>query len=254
MPDVAHLLHPATVSAAHRPDLTPHLPSHAATHIEETLSTLTYAARAKNIRNQPAVQVGISWRTLCLTLLAGRAPRAPCTVQPALQTPCLSLKLTAEPLPCPPLPPPQVDPEQAALTELRREIKLLRTENAYLREQLFQASPPRGQVVGGGMIGAGGGVAVSRLPSSHGQPPGTPGAGGALLLAGGATAGGPAPATGDGSWAAAAGTRPAAGAAVAGASSGGPAAAGGAGGSAPSPEDMMRRLLETQRMLVQFSR
>ena len=29
----------------------------AAAHIEETLSTLSYASRAKNIRNQPAVQV-----------------------------------------------------------------------------------------------------------------------------------------------------------------------------------------------------
>lgn len=35
-----------------------HPPLPAAAHIEETLSTLSYAARAKNIRNQPAVQVG----------------------------------------------------------------------------------------------------------------------------------------------------------------------------------------------------
>lgn len=33
----------------------------AAAHVEETLSTLSYAARAKNIRNQPAVQVGPLW-------------------------------------------------------------------------------------------------------------------------------------------------------------------------------------------------
>lgn len=32
--------------------------SPSATHFEETLSTLSYASRAKNIRNQPAVQVG----------------------------------------------------------------------------------------------------------------------------------------------------------------------------------------------------
>ncbi len=31
--------------------------SPSATHFEETLSTLSYASRAKNIRNQPAVQV-----------------------------------------------------------------------------------------------------------------------------------------------------------------------------------------------------
>lgn len=31
--------------------------SPSATHFEETLSTLSYASRAKNIRNQPAIQV-----------------------------------------------------------------------------------------------------------------------------------------------------------------------------------------------------
>lgn len=33
--------------------------SPSAAHLEETLSTLSYAARAKNIRNQPAVQASV---------------------------------------------------------------------------------------------------------------------------------------------------------------------------------------------------
>lgn len=32
--------------------------SPSATHVEETLSTLSYATRAKNIRNRPVVQMG----------------------------------------------------------------------------------------------------------------------------------------------------------------------------------------------------
>eukprot|EP00899_Mesostigma_viride_P015158 jgi/Mesvir1/23643/Mv18314-RA.4 len=58
-------------------------PSHAA--VEETLSTLYYATRAKNIRNAPAVNL---------------------------------------------------DPSDAAVEALRKEIRLLREENAYLRAQL----------------------------------------------------------------------------------------------------------------------
>lgn len=128
----------------------------------------------------------------------------------------------------------QTDPEQAAMAGLKREVKLLRAENAFLREQLFQASLPREQPQGAAGAGAGptGGTAMvsallpgSRLPSSHGLLPGSdPGAGPAVH-------------------ATAAGSRPA---------SGGSASGGGAG--APSNEELMRRLLETQRMLVQFSR
>lgn len=59
--------------------------SPSAAHLEETLSTLSYATRAKNIRNAPAVQM---------------------------------------------------DPQAAALAALRREVRVLRQENAFLREQL----------------------------------------------------------------------------------------------------------------------
>ena len=58
-------------------------------HLEETLSTLNYATRAKNIKNAPAIQM---------------------------------------------------DPQAAALASLRREVKLLRHENAFLREQLALSS------------------------------------------------------------------------------------------------------------------
>ena len=37
----------------------------------------------------------------------------------------------------------QVDPQEAAISALKRELRLLRAENAYLREQLFQANMPR---------------------------------------------------------------------------------------------------------------
>lgn len=148
---------------------------------------------------------------------------------------------------CPPTRPTlQVDPEQAALAALRREVKLLRTENTYLREQLFQASQPRGPLAAGAAGGAS--LVGSRLPSSHGQPPGTPG--------GSSTSGAPAvapPLAGLSPFGTAGpaslGSRPASGTAGA-----APATAGGISappGTAPSPEDMMRRLLETQRMLVQ---
>lgn len=150
--------------------------SPSAAHVEETLSTLSYAARAKNIRNQPAVQT---------------------------------------------------DPEQAAMSGLRREVKLLRAENAYLREQLSQASLPREQPPGtAGQAVLPASLPASRLPSSHGQPP-----------AGGHSAAAAALAV-------TAGSRPASGGAVAGGSVGG----------GPSSEELMRRLLDTQRMLVQFSR
>jgi hypothetical protein len=59
--------------------------------IEETLSTLGYAARAKNIRNRPALQV---------------------------------------------------DAEEATVNALKREARLLRAENAYLRQQLQLAYQP----------------------------------------------------------------------------------------------------------------
>lgn len=134
-----------------------------------------------------------------------------------------------------------MDPDQAALAALRREIKLLRSENAYLREQLVLANQPRGAplaVTGPAAIAAGISLPASRLPSSHGAPPGTPGSSGAPALpgAGGVPA---APAAGG----AGIGSRPASG-------SGGGAGA----GCQPSPEDLMRRLLETQRMLVAYSR
>lgn len=60
-------------------------------HADETLHTLGYASRAKNIKNSPAVQV---------------------------------------------------DPKEAALIALRREVRLLRMENTYLRDQLFRAHNP----------------------------------------------------------------------------------------------------------------
>lgn len=59
--------------------------------VEETLSTLGYATRAKNIRNRPALQV---------------------------------------------------DAEEAAVNALKREARLLRAENAYLRQQLQLAYQP----------------------------------------------------------------------------------------------------------------
>lgn len=121
----------------------------------------------------------------------------------------------------------QTDPEQAAMSGLRREVKLLRAENAYLREQLFQASLPRERAPGtAGQAVLPASLPASRLPSSHGQPP-----------AGGHSAAAAALAV-------TAGSRPASGGAVAGGSVGG----------GPSSEELMRRLLDTQRMLVQFSR
>lgn len=133
----------------------------------------------------------------------------------------------------------QLDPDQAALSALKREVKLLRTENTYLREQLFQANLPRGQPAAGASASLPASTAASRLPSSHGQP-GTLGGGQLPLpLAPFAVPGG-------GS-AVVAGSRPESGTAAG-------AAAGAGLGPSPSPEDLMRRLLETQRMLVQFSR
>ncbi|CAL5224582.1 g7289 [Coccomyxa viridis] len=63
--------------------------SPAASSLEETLSTLSYATRAKNIRNRPALQV---------------------------------------------------DPKDAHTAALKREVQLLRAENAYLRGQLSSAA------------------------------------------------------------------------------------------------------------------
>jgi Kinesin motor domain len=73
-------------------------------HLEETLSTLSYATRAKNIKNAPAVQM---------------------------------------------------DPQQAALAALRREIKVLRAENAFLRDQLMLANAGGGGLAGSEAAAAG---------------------------------------------------------------------------------------------------
>lgn len=80
-------------------------------HLEETLSTLSYATRAKNIKNAPAVQM---------------------------------------------------DPQQAALAALRREVKVLRAENAYLRDQLMMANTG-----GGGLLPP---PATADLTASGGNP------------------------------------------------------------------------------------
>lgn len=118
-----------------------------------------------------------------------------------------------------------MDPAQAALVALRREIKLLRAENTYLREQLFHAQLPRGQPAGAPT----GSAPVSRLPSSHGML--APGMQLGQLGGGGGGAVGMLRL----------GSSPSSGAAV--------------GGGAPqSAEELMRRLLDTQRLLVQFSR
>jgi hypothetical protein len=86
--------------------------SPSAAHLEETLSTLSYATRAKNIKNAPAVQM---------------------------------------------------DPQQAALAALRREIKVLRAENVYLREQLMLTNIANGDgalpsAAGSGLLTASGGT------------------------------------------------------------------------------------------------
>lgn len=83
-----------------------------ALHAEETLSTLSYATRAKNIRNLPIVQV---------------------------------------------------DPKEAATAALRREIKLLRTENAYLREQLMLANQSSDAVTLSDFVNS----AIEKSPPSH---------------------------------------------------------------------------------------
>lgn len=167
------------------------------------------------------------------TLAAGAACCTQEMPSPALQQrfdrACCSFVCHA-PLPPPASPAPadpQLDPGQAALSALKREVRLLRGENAYLREQLLQASLPRGQPA----------LPAASHPSasSLGAVPGMPGnPGGQELPAAGPAAEGP--------------TRPASGAGAA------LEAAAGSGGAAPSPEELMRRLLDTQRMLVQFSR
>ena len=91
--------------------------SPSAAHLEETLSTLSYATRAKNIRNAPAVQM---------------------------------------------------DPQQAAMTALRREVKMLRTENGFLREQLMLAAE-RGGVIENS-------AAAAALPPSSASPGASPAA------------------------------------------------------------------------------
>lgn len=128
----------------------------------------------------------------------------------------------------------QVDPEQAALAALKREVKLLRSENAVLRdtvEQLLQEQRASGAAMPAG------------LAQSQGQPPGTPSTASYAVLPPG-SASFAVPGTGQGAGSASAGSRPAT----------GPSAAASAGSLTPSPEDLMRRLLDTQRMLVQFSR
>ncbi|MEW5307173.1 MAG: hypothetical protein WDW36_009583 [Sanguina aurantia] len=72
--------------------------SPSAVQLEETLSTLSYATRAKNITNRPTVQF---------------------------------------------------DPREAATTALRREIELLRSENAYLRDQMSGGLGPMPLTPGG---------------------------------------------------------------------------------------------------------
>ncbi len=133
-----------------------------------------------------------------------------------------------------------MDPKQAALAALKREVKLLRSENAVLRdtvEQLLQEQ----RATGGAAASAG-------LVPSQSQPPGTPStATYAMLPPGSATLG--ALGTAQGSSAATAGSRPATGP-----GSSAAAATSSAAGPAPSLEELMRRLLDTQRMLVQFSR
>lgn len=79
-------------------------------HLEETLSTLSYATRAKNIKNAPAVQM---------------------------------------------------DPQQAALAALRRELKVLRAENAYLRDQLIMANTGGGLPQAPDLLTASGGTPTS---------------------------------------------------------------------------------------------
>lgn len=109
--------------------------SPSAVHLEETLSTLSYATRAKNIKNAPAVQM---------------------------------------------------DPHQAALAALRRELRLLRTENAFLREQLMMAAGTAR--IEDGVLGAAGGAASSAgglpaLPSVNAVSPGASPSPGAVLPA-----------------------------------------------------------------------
>lgn len=131
---------------------------------------------------------------------------------------------------------PQVDPEQAALAALKREVKLLRSENAVLRdtvEQLLQEQRAAGNGAGG-LVG----------PTPGQQPPGTPSTVGYAILPPG-SAGFAAPGTAQGSSAAEAGSRPA---------TGPGSLAPPSSNATPSSEELMRRLLDTQRMLVQFSR
>lgn len=120
-----------------------------------------------------------------------------------------------------------MDPEQAALAALKREVKLLRSENAYLREQLCQVNMRSGAAAA--PSDAPGSQLGSRQPSRSGPPAGTPSAPGQLLPVGGAP-GEPTPA-------AAGASRPASGAA----------------GGGPSMEQVMRRLVDMQQMLVQVS-
>lgn len=82
-------------------------------HAEETLSTLSYASRAKNIHNAPTVHM---------------------------------------------------DPREAALAAMRREVRLLRTENAFLREQLVLASGDR-------TLASLDGPSLLETPASQSPPP-----------------------------------------------------------------------------------
>lgn len=127
-----------------------------AAHVEETLSTLGYAARAKNIRNAPAVQV---------------------------------------------------DPREAATAALRREVRILRAENAFLRDQLFHASLPReaGSTAASpagavGMQGAGFASPEALPAQSIMLPLPTPGAAAAGLSSSAAAGKDPGAATADLAW------------------------------------------------------
>lgn len=116
-----------------------------------------------------------------------------------------------------------MDPDQAALSALRREVKLLRSENAYLRDQLLLAGQPRGLPAGGAVANAP--ASGMQAVPSDGSPPGE--------IAGGVVPG-------------------AAGAMLAGGSR--PPTSGATATAQPSGEELMRRLLDTQRLLVAVSR
>jgi hypothetical protein len=103
-----------------------------AVHTEETLSTLSYATRAKNIRNRPVVQVGRAAR-LQFHPMHARFSRTHHTRPLAWPNACCDSCLVA----CNAHVWRQVDANEAAIYGLRRELQLLRAENAYLRDQVI---------------------------------------------------------------------------------------------------------------------